>query len=351
MRIRQQMARGLSILCIPVFVGRVDGVSPYQHIPELTDPFMRLSLVSALVAALTLGATVAQAAEPIDFLNDRVKIGKGRSFNNDVLGDGKDRWRTGSYTTSRIYGYSDWSGPEDRAFGDIIELRIRGEIIAPADLVTPDAGDRRWASSLSFGAHTHFAKDSTEFALGTDLVFVGPQTGLAGVQRIIHEIVDAPIATVLDDQVENAVYLAVSGEVARPVALGSSAMLRPFATFRAGEETFARAGADLIIGSGMTEALLIRDVTTGQLYRGATGGGAGMSYVLGADYGYVADSAFLDADDGYDLTHDRLRVRAGALWQGESGASVFYGATYLSEEFDAQPEGQVVGTLRLDLKF
>ncbi len=312
---------------------------------------MRLSLVSTLVAALTLGAVATQAAEPVKLLDDRIKIGKGRSFNNDVLGDGKDRWRTGSYTTSRVYGYSEWDGPSDRAFGDIIEFRVRGEIIAPADLVRPEAGDRRWASSLSFGAHTHFAKDQVEYSLGTDLVLIGPQTGLAGVQRFIHEIVDAPIATVLDDQVDNAIYLAASGEVARPISLGSSAVFRPFAGFRAGEETFARIGADFIIGSGMTESLLIRDVTTGQLYRGTKAGDAGMSYVLGADYGYVADSAFLSADDGYDLTHDRLRVRAGALWQSEGGASVFYGATYLSEEFSAQSEGQVVGTLRLDLKF
>lgn len=312
---------------------------------------MRLSLVSTLVAALTLGATVAQAADPVGFLNDRFKIGKGRSFNNDVLGDGKDRWRTGSYTTSRIYGYSEWDGPSDRAFGDLIELRVRGEIIAPADLVTPEADDRRWASSLSFGAHTHYHQKNVDYSLGADLVLVGPQTGLAGVQRIIHEIVDAPIATVLDDQIDNSIYLALSGEIARPIALGSSAMLRPYAGIRAGEETFARVGADLIIGSGLTESLLIRDVTTGQLYRGANGGDAGMSYVLGADYGYVSDSVFLPSEDGYELTHDRLRVRAGALWQSEGGASVFYGATYLSEEFEAQPEGQVVGTLRLDLKF
>ena len=40
---------------------------------------------------------------------DRVTLGWGRLLTNDLLGDGRDRWRTGSYTLSRVRGPA-WGG-------------------------------------------------------------------------------------------------------------------------------------------------------------------------------------------------------------------------------------------------
>ena len=50
------------------------------------------------------------------------------------------------------------------------------------------------------------------------------------------------------------------------------------------------------------------------------------------------------------LTDLRTRLRAGLHWQGKKH-HLFYGVTYLSEEFEMQYEGQVVGAIRLDFRF
>jgi len=58
----------------------------------------------------------------------RQRIGYGRLTTNDLIGDGEDRWRTGSITTSRIYGY-DWNGVAPAQFG---ELHTLGELTKKA---------------------------------------------------------------------------------------------------------------------------------------------------------------------------------------------------------------------------
>ena len=80
----------------------------------------------------------------------RVTLGWGRLFTNDALGDGRDRWRTGSYTVSRIKGIS-WSGELPTTPGEIVEFRFRADTIAPASLTDPDKGNpihRRFCDEL-----------------------------------------------------------------------------------------------------------------------------------------------------------------------------------------------------------
>ena len=60
-------------------------------------------------------------------------IGYRRLTTNDVLGDGKDRWRTGSFSSSRIWGQK-WKGELPQEFAELVEARFLGEIIAPSDL-------------------------------------------------------------------------------------------------------------------------------------------------------------------------------------------------------------------------
>ena len=62
------------------------------------------------------------------------------------------------------------------------------------------------------------------------------------------------------------------------------------------------------------------------------------------------ESVFLPDGGAAVLTPTRDRLRAGYLWQGEK-AFVFSGLTYLSPEFDSQPEGQLVGSLTLSFDF
>ena len=89
---------------------------------------------------------------------------------------------------------------------------------------------------------------------------------------------------------------------------------------------------------------------TGQRYRVIYASAPGTSFVLGGDVAYVSDSVYLPSGYGFDIEDTRARLRAGVHWQG-TRASLFYGLTYLSEEFSTQPEGQVTGSIRVKFRF
>jgi hypothetical protein len=301
---------------------------------------MRIALVVlALAAAL---AAPAAAAE-------RVTIGWGRLFTNDAIGDGHDRWRTGSYVVSLVRG-PQWTGHLPARAGEILEYRFRSEIIAPARLVNPVAGDRRYAGVLSFGVHSHFMMGAMETSLGLDLVATGPMTGIGGAQRTVHRWFGLPEPTVLADQIGNGVHPTVTLESGRSFGLSNRATLRPFVEAKAGAETFLRLGADVRVGPAAQQDLMLRDVTTGQRYRATHGGAEGTSFTFGGDVAHVFDSVYLPADQGYSPTDLRLRLRAGLHWQ-KGAMGLFYGLTWLGEEFEGQPEGQLVGSLRLKILF
>ena len=97
-------------------------------------------------------------------------------------------------------------------------------------------------------------------------------------------------------------------------------------------------------------ALWLRDEITGQRVVGISGNSSpGAWFTLGADFGHVWSSAYLPEDE-IELSDTRTRVRAGVnMRHGDFG--VFYGVTWLSKEFEAQPEGQVLGTLRVRANF
>lgn len=281
---------------------------------------------------------------------ERVTLGWGRMFTNDALGDGQDRWHTGSYTISRLRGVN-WTGDLPSRPGEILEFRLRAETIAPANLITPEPDDRRYAGALSLGLYTHFDWQGFETSIGGDLVFTGPQTGIGGFQAWAHQTFGLPDPAVLDDQIGNAVYPTLVAEMGRSFALGETVRLRPFVEAQAGVETMVRAGGDLVIGSFGRDALMLRDKTTGQRYRGIGGDQSGaLSFTLGGDVAHVFDSALLPGGEPATLTDTRTRLRAGVHWQGRK-ASVFYGMSYLGPEFDQQSEGQIVGALNLNFKF
>jgi hypothetical protein len=296
---------------------------------------------AALAAALAL-TPLAAGAEV---------LGWGRLFSNDALGDGHDRWRTGSYTVSRVTGPS-WSGSLPEAFGTVVETRLRADILAPADTLTPDPGDRRYAGALSFGLHSHFRRGAVEFAAGLDLVATGPQTGIGRWHRRVHEALglDGPGDAVLSAQIGDGIHPTLFLSAAQPVAVAPQLVLRPFAEVQAGAETLARIGADLLVGGFGAGRIVLRDTATGQLYPAAGAAAAGLSGVLGADVAAVADSRLLPGGDGPEPAATRTRLRAGLQWQGDR-LGLFYGLAWLSPEFAGQPGGQAVGSLRIDLSF
>lgn len=299
---------------------------------------------TALLAFLSL-ATVGIAG-------DRQYLGHGRLLTNDVLGDTNDRWRTGSYAASRVWG-PEWAGRLPDRFGQVLEFRFNGEILAPENLTRPAPGDRPYAGVLSFGLHTHFLVARTELSVGADLVVTGPQTGLDELQPVLHDVLggrDLSKAT-RKAQIGNDVTPTLVAEAGREFTLAGQTRLRPFIEGRWGIETLVRAGADLTIGPVGVDGLMIREPVTGQRYRVIDNPFAGLAFVIGADVAYVEDSEFLPESRGFTLTDERTRVRAGVHWENRKGASAFYGLTWLSEEFQAQREGQFVGSVRLNVKF
>ncbi|PZQ96187.1 MAG: DUF2219 domain-containing protein [Cereibacter sphaeroides] len=281
---------------------------------------------------------------------ERVGLGWGRLFTNDLLGDGKDRWRSGSYTVSRVIGPA-WTGSLPTQFGSVIELRFGGEIIAPSNLADPDKRDRPYAGNVSAGVHTHWAVGEAEVRTGLDLVATGQQTGVASFQEWVHDWSGLGSGEINVNQLPDAIYPTISGEAAQRLVVQDAAYVRPFVELQAGVETFARVGADLLIGPYWADSLAIRDNVSGQLYRGVAGSRMrGVSGIIGADYAYIFDSEYLPSGAGADFKTERVRVRAGAYMQWER-VGVFYGATWLSKEFDGQPESQIVGSLRIDIGF
>lgn len=299
--------------------------------------------LAALLFVTVTGLAVPAAAQ------ERETLGFGRVFNNDRLGDGRDRWNTGSYTISVLRGPG-WSGALTDRPWDVVEYRFRGDIMTPSNLASPAPGDRLYAGTLSAGAHLHFALRGLEVAAGADVVVTGEQTGLRSLQASLHDALSLPQLRVDGFQVDNGVYLQGTVEVARDIAFAGGA-IRPFVELQAGAETLARAGVDVTIGAFGAGGLRLRDVTTGQRVAGITGDDdLGFSFLLGGDVAYVDRSVFLPEDRGYMVEDERFRLRAGVNYS--FGASnVFYGVTYLSEQFVGQPEGQVVGSLTLGLQF
>lgn len=281
-------------------------------------------------------------------------IGYGRLVNNDFIGDMKDRGQTGSIATSRIFG-DDWNGSLPNRPFEILEFRLGADIKAPDNLVSPAAGDRPFAGTMSLGLHTHYQQAGYEIALGGDISATGPQTGLDVLQTMLHDGlgIAPPSSAARAGQIANQFHASAVVEMGRPFRLGSNTEVRPFVEGRIGLETLVRTGFDITIGAvGQSSAgeMMVREGITGQRYRTIQRAGKGISFTLGADMAMVSESIYLPASSGISLTDRRDRVRSGIHWQGEKNHG-FLGLTYLGKEFSTQKSSQVVGSIRLALKF
>ena len=304
---------------------------------------MRNALL-AVFAALFMTPQLPQIAAA-----ETMTLGYGRFFNNDALGDGKDRWRSGSYAISMIRGQG-WDGALPQDIGAFLEYRLRSEVIAPEDLARPAAMDRRYVGAISAGLHTHFARAGAELRLGADLVATGPQTGVGGLQRDLHKLFGMTPPGDLSNQIPNHVYPTLSAEMARPYRFGTT-HIRPYLEAQAGVETYLRLGGDLVFGSFGQGAMMLRDAVTGQRFVAVRGADVpGVSFTLGGDIARVFDSAYLPDGGAAVLRETRVRMRMGMNWRGKK-SEVFYGLTYLGREYEGQPSGQTLGSLRLHIRF
>ena len=301
--------------------------------------------VGALCASFALLLPIQASA------GDIVKLGYGRLINNDYIGDFRDRGQTGSYVSSRIYGKS-WDGARPSGIGEIIEFRFQADIKSPEDLTTPSATDRPYAGSLSLGLHTHYETSGFEIAMGAELVATGSQTGLDGLQSALHNGlgIAPPSQTTLNGQIGNRFFPGMIVEIGKPISLGSRTNIRPFIEGRGGVESLMRVGVDFEIGALLQDELMVRDGITGQRYRTMNVDASGVAFVLGFDTARVGESAYLPAANGLTLTDRRDRARAGIHWQRNKSHG-FFGVTYLGREFTTQTSAQLVGSIRLALKF
>ena len=183
----------------------------------------------------------------------------------------------------RIRGNS-WSGALPGLPGELLELRVRAETIAPSDPHSVDGADRRYAGMLSFGLHTQFDWKGNEVSLGADLVVIGPQTGIGSFQSWAHDVMGMDPPQGLDDQLPDAMYPTVVIEAGRSLRLNDRTTVRPFFEMRAGVETLVRVGGDIVLGDLGKVDLMLRDPATGLRYRGVEGSrSTGVSLMLGGD--------------------------------------------------------------------
>ena len=278
----------------------------------------------------------------------RERLGWSLAISNDSIGEFLDRWQSSSVQVGAFYGPA-WSGAAPERFGEMLELRFRTDILTPADLEMPDPSDRRHAGVLAFGVHSYASPGAFEVRGGVDLVVVGPQTGLLDLQQDLHKVIGFPVPTLDDFQIEDTARLDFSGEVARVWEVGS-ARVRPFLEAQVGSEDMLRAGFDVTFGALGRGDQMVRSVTTGHRVPVGLGRDGGFSFVLGADVARVVDSIYLPESLGYELTSLRKRVRAGVHYRADPW-DVFYGIAWLGEEFEAQPEGQLVGTFQIAWPF
>ena len=298
-----------------------------------------------LIAAILVLGSLTQPA----LAEGRSRLGYGRIVSNDFIGDLQDRWQTGSLQSSRVWGHG-WTGQAPARPLDLLELRLSGQIIAPDDLGRPAAGDRPYATALSAGLHTHFTEGAAEVAAGIDMVVTGDGTGLRWLQDSLHDLlgVRGTSARTRAGDIGGGLHPTVVVEAGRSYGPGRT-RLRPFAEVRYGIESMVRAGIDLEIGPAGQGELMARDAVTGHRYRVIRRPGRGVTFVAGADVARVFDSTYLPGP-AYRLTDARTRLRAGVHVEGRR-ARGFYGITWLGPEFRGQPEGQLVGSARIDIDF
>ncbi len=300
----------------------------------------QVRLIAVAAALFTLASPAAEAG-------DLGYLGWSRVGANDSIGEFRDRWQTSAVQASVFFGPRG-APPGAAAFGDILEVRLRSQIITPENLTAPLPDDRLFVGALALDLFSHGRIGGFEASLGGGLVAVGEQTGTFRLQRWLHEKLGYPLPNPDGHEIANGVHGTLTAEIGR--SFGDALRVRPFAEAQAGVETLVRAGVDLTWGALGRDDLMTREPVTGHRTPGLAGPeGDGLSFVAGADAAWVAESIYLPESRGYEAL-PRGRLRAGVHWQGKRGA-LFYGLTYLTPEFEGQREGQFLGAVNFNIVF
>lgn len=301
---------------------------------------MKLYTTATAAFLLTLSAAAA-AAGPT----------KSSFFTNDFIGDGHDRWRSGSYSLNLGY--------EDDRFGVPYDIRLRSEIISGwGSSLQSDNDDRMYVGALGLGAFVNQNFGFADLTLGGEILAVGDQTGMADLQGAAHDAFGMSNDSYNPDtephaHIEDKFTGMLSAEGAMNYYFGSNGLVRPYAGAQYGYETFLRAGADVVIGNMSNADRWSRDPVSGFIQPSSSNRAdamEGFNLVAGLDFTAVTDSEFFPSESDVDLEPMRVRARLGGQ-ASFGGFSVFYGATHLTKEFESQYEGQTVGTISIERLF
>ncbi|MGB0659951.1 MAG: lipid A-modifier LpxR family protein [Mangrovicoccus sp.] len=282
------------------------------------------------------------------------KLGVAWVFTDDLMADPddgwverRDRWRTASGQISWFWGQGDDAFP---GVWQNWELMLGGELITPASLKNPRPDDRPLAGLLYSELAYHVHSNDNYMRLAAGLAASGSQTGWDELVVKIHQDRYDPTDAVLEDQIGNQEWLSFRGEFARNLSLNGALLLRPFGILQTGLENLVRAGVDMLIGPNGVPMTLTRNDTTGFLIWPGKDAPVGWTGLVGGDVSFVMESDLLPEHRGYETTDFRPRLRAGAVYQGASWRG-FYGITWMGEEFEAQPESQLVGSIQIGYRF
>jgi hypothetical protein len=333
-----------------------------------------LAWLSRVTLLMFAAAPLAQAGEQQqgwEWLARSNEIETQGVFWNDRYGDGRDRWKTGGITQSyilpeRVFGDETWF--EGRA--SALEFNLRALVMTPDDTSNPgiDLNDRPYAQYAAAGVYLRgiaypraldYRLDlQIEDRVGIELGWQGDPLPLFDIQDSLHDATGtgggmANPANTIDGE-----FLAnLEGRRTWRLHRAGAARdieLAPFVQGSLGmREVSLRAGADLFVGSALEGRTWGADLSTGAMIAGESVRRPGFhwTYFLGGDVGYVAWDAFLGggfAADGREIGREEIvaRARAGAFLEyGRVG--IGFSLNWLSQEFDRQPEGQLIGAFQL----
>lgn len=344
---------------------------------RITTSAPNLTFATAFFAATT-GLTVghAQAGDRNDtfkWLSETTDIQAEGIFWNDRLGDGGDRYKTGGLTQSWVIPQSVLSEePWIPGHASAVEVQGRGYIATPDNTTNPVPGDRPYAQYVGIGAYLRTASTATfigpdrwmttENRVGVEVGFQGDPLPLFEIQDAIHDMsgmgrmamsstntLPSELLVNLDAKRTWRYHLDFGNHEFEfaPYAMGSVGM----------RETSMRAGFDMIVGSALTARTWNHDQSMGALIPGGSKPRDGFHWTAwaGADAGLIFADALLDGGfggngPGVDREQSSVRARAGLMLE-YNNVALAYSATYLSPEFSAQSDGQLIGAVSLKIRF
>ena len=284
---------------------------------------------------------------PLSSSNAQQLAGWSLAVSNDSIGEARDRWQSSSVQLGFLFSEIDMH-QEVVNFAEVVELRLRTDILTPENLTTIVPTDRRYAGVIAIGAHSYIDRGLIDGRIGVDVVAVGANTGLYEFQQTLHDILGFTKPKLKDFQIDDTVLLDFSGEFARTYHIGNG-RIRPFGEAQIGSEDFFRIGVDVNWGLYLGREAM-RATVTGHRVPLIYSNQTGVGFMLGGDVAWVENSIYLPKEFGYELNVPRLRARAGIRHVNRYW-DTFYGLSWLNEEFKAQREDQFVGTFQFKLRF